>query len=390
MDLTIVSPYTHLSGHYWPYTTDFLSAVAKGSSAGDPKINVFAAKQARSLDGLPVASFRWHACFPWFNFLLPDSYRDKNWGNKPETIARITEFHFCLRAALKHAEVSRNKPVHIHCIESRHKILLDAVLKSRHSFSSLCVGAPPSNLTAEREKIYRTAFNTNRLKFIVETAAVRKAWEYLAGEHVIHIPAALPWKAHEPKPQKLARRHLELPADRLVCLFFGTHREGKDYDLCIRAAVESGVTPFLLFAGPLISGNDPDALLSKYGYKDSRSIKEFLPDDAVPDLFDACDAVMLPYSNGYSKGSAVLLQAAHFEKPVIAPNTGHLGEFVHEYRTGELYEPGNLESLVTSYRELSSAKSRGDLANQYSFLQAKGSCSWDSLIPRYRRVFEHS
>lgn len=382
--LVLVSPFTHLAGHYWPYTTDFLSAFAKRYQ----NTSVFAAHPQRPSSPLPIDEIQWNACCPWIRFILSDAYRNKNWGNKADTVARVAEFYFCLKAALKLADAETDERVHIHCIESRHGLLLNAVLKSKHSFSSLCVGGPPRGLTAEREDNYRKAFVTGRLKFIVETEAVRKAWEYLAADHVIHIPAALPWRTHEPRPQKLARRDLGLPEDRLVCLFFGTHREGKDYDLCIRAAVESGVEPYLLFAGPLISGNDPDTLLDKYGYTHSLSLKNFVPDDEVVGLFDACDTVMLPYSDGYSKGSAVLLQASHFEKPVIAPLTGHLGDFVTNNRTGVLYQPGNLNSLAEIYREMSAAKARGSLPSDFSFEKTKAIYSWDSLLHQYLRVFE--
>jgi hypothetical protein len=52
----------------------------------------------------------------------------------------------------------------------------------------------------------------------------------------------------------------------LICLFFGTPLEGKDYRVAIEAAQKCHTAPFLSFVGPLISGNDPDTLLNELGF----------------------------------------------------------------------------------------------------------------------------
>jgi glycosyltransferase involved in cell wall biosynthesis len=383
MELVIVSPYTHLNGHYWPYTVDLLNAV----SAKTPKVSVFASRKPRFDLSDCSAAPEWHACCPWTRFMLPDARRAKHWGSRSDNLVRNLEFHLCLKRAMRSAERGNSTPTHIHCIESRHRILIHALLNSGLSFSSLCVGEPNLTMNAGLEQKYRRAFATGRLTFFVETEAVAQAWRELAGEHVIHIPAALPWVEHRPMDQADARQQLNLPESAFICLFFGTHREGKDYRLAIEAAKACKSNPFLLFVGPLISGNDPQTLLSDIGYNHALSWNGYLPDEDVPAVFDACDVVMLPYADNYVKGSAVLLQACHYHKPVIATNTGHLREFVTANQNGLLFDAGSVESLAACYDELGALKLSNRLADRFGFEASVAKYSWSCLIERYCKVF---
>lgn len=383
MNLRIVSPYTHLSGHYWPYTLDFLHAL----SAKDSNLQVYASREPRfDLAGSGTTP-EWKACGPWTRHLLSDEYRSKHWGSRSDTLIRNLEFHLCLKQAMRAAERDPSAPGHIHCIESRHRILMRAVMGSKLSFSSLCVGEPPPAMSAGMRERYRQAFGTGHLTFFVETAAVAESWRELARERVIHIPAALPWLGHRAIAQTEARRKLGLPQSALVCLFFGTHREGKDYRLAIEAAKACGREPFLCFVGPLISGNDPQALLDEIGYPHACSWSGYLPDEDVPIVFDACDVVMLPYSEGYVKGSAVLLQACHFRKPVIATDTGHLREFVSENENGILFHPNSIASLASCYEEMNALKISNRMAERFNFEKPMAKYSWDVLRERYLKEF---
>jgi glycosyltransferase involved in cell wall biosynthesis len=235
---------------------------------------------------------------------------------------------------------------------------------------------------------YRKAFETKRLTFIVETEAVRDAWEPFAGNQVVHIPAAIPSNEYKPTPSREARQRLGLPGNALICLFFGTHREGKDYAIAIKAAKLSKSKPYLLFVGPLISGNDPAKLLQENSYDYGASWEGYYPDEKVGELFDACDVVMLPYTEGYDKGSAVLLQACQYLKSVIATDTGHLVDFVTTHQTGLLFDPGNAQSLADCYdRLLSSRLADMDVMTE-SLLATREFYSWKNLLRSYLKIFE--
>lgn len=384
MDLDIISPYTHLNGHYWPYTADFVQAM----TAGAHELRVFASRRPRHLPASWNTCSEWNACCPWSR-LLPGGYRARHWGGRADSLARNLEFLLCMRAAQCKRDASA-AACHIHCIESRHRILLKEVLSSSQTFSTLCVGEPPEGMGAAREKAYRKAFATGRLSFIVETEAVRKSWEHLAGDHVLHIPAALPASRHEPVNQAQARESLGLPPEACIFLFFGTHREGKDYQTAIQAAKTSTSKPYLLFVGPLISGNDPAVLLDSTGYRYAQSWNHYFPDEKVPALFDACDAVMLPYAENYQKGSAVLLQACHYRKPVIATRTGHLQQFVELNNNGILFAAGSATELASCYDRIAAMRNSDSHTHPWSFDTAVANYSWQNLLPRYLEIFKNS
>jgi len=374
--LSVVSPYTHLSGHYWPYTVDMAKAFA---SAGR-EIKIFAALPARELMDLP--QLEWNTCAPWITNFQSLERRNRNWGSKSDTFLRNLEFYCCLQKALKEAN---DTP--IFCIESRHHQLLKAVLQSNRRFSSLCVGAPDQSMPQKRVSLYREAFATGRLHFIVETEAVRQAWEPLAGESVIHIPAAIAERSEQPLTKQNARRKLGLAEHDFIPLFFGTHREGKDYRTAIEAAKLTKEHPFLLFAGPLISGNDPDLLLKELSYSNAVSWNRYISDNEVSLLFDACDVVMLPYSQGYTKGSAVLLQACKYGKPVIVSNSGYLADFINSHGMGITYEPQHTIGLAKTYEWTANALNKDPNLWQRGLDEAKKYYSWNKMVERYMEVF---
>ena len=375
--LIIISPYTHLAGHYWAYTVDMANAFALAGM----QVKVFAALPPREKRDL--LELAWKACARWVSRLQSLERRNREWGSKSDRLLRNLEFYLCLQGALGQ---SGDAPVF--CIEARHRILLKAVLKSKKRFSTLCVGAPDHAALTKQAPLYREAFGTGRLHFIVETEKVRDAWSPIAGKHVVHIPAALTERADKSLGTLEARRVLGLPEEGFICLFFGTHREGKDYRTAIEAAKLSNSRPLLMFAGPLISGNDPDVLLKEIGYENAVSWKRYYPDDGVSLLFDACNAVMLPYAEGYTKGSGVLLQACKFGKPVIASNTGHLADFVNRHSNGLLYEPGNATSLAGVYDRMAEAEEVDGNQFKEGIERAVQEYSWKQMVIRYLRVLK--
>lgn len=384
MQIHIVSPYTHLNGHYWPYTTDFIHALLDRNA----RVSTFASREPRHEIANHKGNLEWRSCCSWTELLLSDNYRSLHWGSRLDSFLRNLEFLICLNKAMSSARRNRGTTHHIHCIESRHRLLARAVIHSDLSFSTLCVGEPDAAMSASARSQYKRAFATGRLTFIVETEQVRQAWEELAGQHVIHIPAALPWASHRPLTQSATRARFGLPQSALICLFFGTHREGKDYQIAIEAAKMSASVPFLWFAGPLISGNDPVLLLEKSEYPNARCWNGYVPDEDVGPIFDACDIVVLPYANGYVKGSAVLLQACYFRKPVIATNTGHLREFVVQNQNGLLFDMDSAASLAAIFDELTHLKNVNRLESRFTFERPDASFSWNKLIGRYLQIFD--
>ena len=148
------------------------------------------------------------------------------------------------------------------------------------------------------------AIRRGMLGSVCETEATGPYNAPLFGPHVYQIPYAVnvPQKplSQEPARQKM----LGISPTSFVLLLFGTHRPGKDYDTVVRGAALSGREICLLFAGKTISENDPAAVLSRHNFSNAVVVEKFIRAEEAPLYFAACDAVVLPYYEGYTKGSA--------------------------------------------------------------------------------------
>jgi glycosyltransferase involved in cell wall biosynthesis len=180
---------------------------------------------------------------------------------------------------------------------------------------------------------------------------------------------------------------LGLPDDAFICLFFGTHRTGKDYQTALEAAKLAKSHPFLLFAGPVISGNDPGRLIQASGYSNAMSWNRFFLDSEASRVFDASDLAVLPYDKGYEKGSAVLLQACKYGKPVVAANTGHLANFINLHRTGRLYKPENPVDLAKVLDEMAKISEAERIKLAKRIQTTADFYSWNNLTRKYMDIF---
>jgi glycosyltransferase involved in cell wall biosynthesis len=372
--VSIVSPHTHLAGHYAAYTLQIVSAYkrAKGHAPKTFTALPFSVDQTTSTI----------ACAPWTQLLASIRYRNQHWGSTYDTVLRNVEFVLCLKRAIR-----EGGSAHIYCLDARHQSFFYFLRRTSNTFSHLCLGGPNPNDSVHRRELYRQAFATNRLTFIVETEETRRQWEPIAGHHVVHIPVAIESPSTALPSKTEARRLLGLPENRLICLFFGTHREGKDYRSAIAAAQAAPSKPFLVFAGPLISPNDPERFLGELNFGDALVWKRNYAEGEEAPLFAACDAVVLPYAEGYTKGSAVLLQACKYERPIIATETGHLAEFVRRHDTGLLFKAASIESLAQCYDGIRDWFTVEKVAN---LQKVKTRFTWDAMIKEYLNVFNEN
>jgi glycosyltransferase involved in cell wall biosynthesis len=259
---------------------------------------------------------------------------------------------------------------------------------SKRRFSLLSVGSPSPEMLQKLGSLYTRAFSTGRIKIIVETESVRKDWEPFAGKHTVHIPVAVSTREEAVLSKSSARRMLGLPDDAFICLFFGTHRMGKDYQTAVEAAKLAKSHPFLLFAGPVISGNDPSLLIKASGYSNAASWSRFFLDSETARVFDASDLAVLPYAQGYEKGSAVLLQACEYGKPVVAANTGHLADFINLHGTGKLYTPEDPVDLAKVLDEMAYISATESIELSERIQKTADLYSWKNLTRKYIDVFD--
>ena len=96
---------------------------------------------------------------------------------------------------------------------------------------------------------------------------------------------------------------------------------------------------------------------------------------------------VLPYTEGYEKGSAVLLQACNYGKPVVAANTGHLANFINLHRTGKLYTPENPVDLAKVLDEMANISTTESTELAERIQKTADFYSWKNLTIKYMDVF---
>ena len=164
------------------------------------------------------------------------------------------------------------------------------------------------------------------LSQVVEHSAKQK-FRPLRGKPSFVIPHGHYRDAHANDASKSsARKSLGLSDDAVVLLNFGQIRQYKNVPHLIRTfrklADENHV---LLVAGePHTQSIEKEIVEAAQGDSRIRLELNFIPDSALPTYFAAADLVVLPYSAITQSGSAVL--ALSFNRPVLLPNLGALGE----------------------------------------------------------------
>ncbi len=160
-----------------------------------------------------------------------------------------------------------------------------------------------------------------------------------------HLPAAarcLPGGAPPPDPP--ARCHL---------LFFGIVRPYKGLDVLLHALAGAPAHVTLTVAGEFWGGTtETDKLIAELGLAGRVSLRPgYVPATAIPALFAAADALVLPYREATASQNA-LLAFAH-GVPVITTTAGALAEAVRDGVDGLTCAPGDAADLLRALTQIS-------------------------------------
>ncbi|MGC8774480.1 MAG: glycosyltransferase family 4 protein [Chlorobaculum sp.] len=158
------------------------------------------------------------------------------------------------------------------------------------------------------------------------------------------------YERQTPAPSKAdARCSIGLPEDAPVLLFFGYVREYKGLDTLFEAmalVLQRESSSRLVVAGEFILGSsrfrDEARRLGIDGAVEFR--EGYVPAGEVATLMAAADAVVLPYRSATQSGIVPL--ALGHGVPVIACDTGGLGDQVEHGRTGWLVREEGAEALA--------------------------------------------
>jgi glycosyltransferase involved in cell wall biosynthesis len=177
---------------------------------------------------------------------------------------------------------------------------------------------------------------------------------------------------HYPTPSRTMQRR-----SKIELLFFGFIRRYKGLPVLIEAlSLIHDLDVHLSVVGEFWTGENVARQHAQHLGVANRI--EFIPryvnEVEAAAYFTRADAVVLPYLG--ATGSGVIPLAYHYNKPVIASNTGGLMDYVIDDQTGVLVTPGDARSLADGIRKLA-ARDPHSWLNPIE--QFKRGVSWDSM-----------
>jgi glycosyltransferase involved in cell wall biosynthesis len=146
----------------------------------------------------------------------------------------------------------------------------------------------------------------------------------------------------EPVDRTQARRHLGLPLEGPLILFFGFIRPYKGLDMLLEAMAdprirEKGIR--LVVAGEFYTERQSYLdIISRKGIAEDVILRtDFIPDSEVRHYLCAADLVVQPYRSATQSGVTPL--SYHFEKPMLVTRVGALPDMVPDGKVGVVVEP---------------------------------------------------
>lgn len=213
------------------------------------------------------------------------------------------------------------------------------------------------------------------------------------GESAVGATSVVPdplerWDGSE-AARRQARRHLDLPLEDTVLLFFGQMREEKG----IRTLLDAldgydGESLTAVLAGPPSAVTAEEVSAAAAGSTvDVVSRLEFVPESDVRACFQAADGVLVPYhrSFGAARTSGVFQKACGTGRPVVASDFGVFGRRVRQWDLGLTCAPGDSGSLARAIETF--VERGGDVSDPESTDAYARTQTYDRLAEETCRVY---
>jgi len=154
------------------------------------------------------------------------------------------------------------------------------------------------------------------------------------------------------------REQFTLPINAKVLLSFGHIRDNKNLDLVLQAMVYLPDVHLIVAGKEQLSSQRPvnfyRTLAIDLGVADRcRWQHELVPSSEVPNLFRACDVLVLTYSKSFHSASGVLNAAVNYRKICVASSgEGPLKSVVDRYNLGVWVEPDSSSAIIRGIKEI--------------------------------------
>jgi len=180
-----------------------------------------------------------------------------------------------------------------------------------------------------------------------------------------------------------ARRALDIPEGNKVILCFGFIRKNRGYEYLMEA-VEGLKNTTVVVAGKM-QDRDVYELLLDYERRMThlKLFVHWIPDEQIQVYFNACDVVVLPYTDITTSGVIPLAYA--FSKPVVTTSIGGINDIVHA-DIGILVPPQDSDSLRKAIMRIFTMdmEAMGKRAHAY----AEKEFSWVSNAQKIKALYE--
>jgi len=169
--------------------------------------------------------------------------------------------------------------------------------------------------------------------------------------HIIPHGNYIPFISLENNKKK-SRKHLDLPNNKKILLFFGMIKEVKGLEILLKAlrkVIDNNPDVLLLVAGKPWENDFAiyQKIIDKNNISDYCILHtRFIEHDDVAHYYCASDLVVLPYKKIYQSG--VLMMALSYERPALTSDLPPLKEVINDNQNGFLFKTEDVDSLANN------------------------------------------
>jgi glycosyltransferase involved in cell wall biosynthesis len=149
----------------------------------------------------------------------------------------------------------------------------------------------------------------------------------------------------------LAREKIGIPNGKFIYLFIGICKRYKNISTLVKTFKQISGNVILVIVGKFQEESYFKEVTNLVNGEEDRIriIAKYIPDDELQFYINACDVVVLPYSEILTSGAAML--AISFGKPIIAPKKGYLEDMIND-SCGILYQSEDPNGLLNALMEI--------------------------------------
>lgn len=189
-----------------------------------------------------------------------------------------------------------------------------------------------------------------------------------------------------------SRKHLNIPQDKTVLLFFGQIKKVKGVGVLLEAfgkLMHKRDDLYLVIAGSVWKDDFGPyrKIIDEYKLTE-RNLKtdiRFIPDDELGYYYSACDIAVLPYLDVYQSGVLQLVYA--YGKPAVATSIPAFMEIVEDDVTGYLCQPNNSDSLADAIERAVSAPLRYAQMGESGRKKIAVKYSWEDIAAKVTELY---